>query len=128
MARGTTLVFKNHQQEPPNIEKENTNRFFNYCFLSLIPSILFCFVSSIMGVDLYTSFQKYHCFWLENWGSTYTRIDLYTRKYGMSSSYIDWHKFAHFYQWVLIIHICVMYIKLCSIPVIDPCYMYSSCN
>ena len=34
-----------------------------------------------MGVDLYTSLQKYHCFWLEKRGSTYTRIDLYTRKY-----------------------------------------------
>ena len=26
-----------------------------------------------MGVDLYTSFQNYHCFWPEKWGSTYTR-------------------------------------------------------
>ena len=34
-----------------------------------------------MGVDLYMSFQKY-CFWLEKQESTYTRIDLYTRKYG----------------------------------------------
>ena len=59
------------------LKKENTNYFFYYCFLSLIPSILFCFVSSIMGVDLYTSFQKCCCFWLENRGSTYTRIDLY---------------------------------------------------
>ena len=67
--------------EPPNIEKENTNHFFFYCFLSLIPSILFCFVSSIMRVDLYTSFRKCRCFWIEKWGSTYTWIDLYTRKY-----------------------------------------------
>ena len=66
-----------------NIEKENTNHFFfYYCFLSLFPSILFCFVSSIMGVNLYTSFQKYCCFWLEKRGSTYTLIDLYMRKYG----------------------------------------------
>ena len=36
-----------------------------------------------MGVDLYTSFQKYCCFWLEKRGSTYTRINLYTRKYGI---------------------------------------------
>ena len=45
--------------------------------------ILFCFVSSIMGVDLYMSFQNYCWFWLEKQGSTYTRINLYTRKYGM---------------------------------------------
>ena len=44
--------------------------------------ILFCFVSSIMGVNLYMSFQNYRCFWLEKRGSTYTRIDFYTRKYG----------------------------------------------
>ena len=37
--------------------------------------ILFCFVSSFMGVDLYMSFQKYRCFWLEKWGSTYTQIN-----------------------------------------------------
>ena len=61
---------------------KNTNHFFlYYCFLSLIPSILFCFVSPIMGVDLYTSFQKYRCFWLENGGrliheSTYTRENI----------------------------------------------------
>ena len=43
--------------------------------------VLFCFVSSIIGVDLYTSFQKCHCFWLEKWDSTYTRIGLlYTRE------------------------------------------------
>ena len=88
MARGTTLVFKNHQQNGSFrshqiLKRENTNHFcFYYCFLSLILSILFCFVSSIMGVDLYTSFSKYRCFWLEKRGSTYTRIDLYTRKYG----------------------------------------------
>ena len=35
--------------------------------------ILFCFVSSVIGVNLYTSFQKYCCFWLEKQGSTYTR-------------------------------------------------------
>ena len=35
-----------------------------------------------MEVDLYTSFQKYSWFWLEKRGSTYTRIDLDTRKYG----------------------------------------------
>ena len=34
-----------------------------------------------MGVDLYTSFQKYS-FWLEKRGSTFTQIDLYMRKYG----------------------------------------------
>ena len=38
-----------------------------------------------MGVDLYSSFQKYNCFWLEKQGSTYTRIDLYTRKYDTSN-------------------------------------------
>ena len=48
--------------------------------------VLFCFVSSIMGVDLYTSFQKYHCYWLEKRASTYTRIDLYTKKYGNCST------------------------------------------
>ena len=43
-------------------------------------SILFCFVSSIMGVDLYTNFQKYSIivFGLKNGGRlihelTYTR-------------------------------------------------------
>ena len=35
-----------------------------------------------MGVNLYMSFQKYRCFWLAKQGSTYTRIDLYMRKYG----------------------------------------------
>ena len=35
--------------------------------------VFFCFVSSIMGVNLSTSFQKYRCFWLEKHGSTYTR-------------------------------------------------------
>ena len=44
--------------------------------------ILFCFVSSIKGVDLCVSFQKYR-FWLEKQGLTYTRIDLYTRKYSV---------------------------------------------
>ena len=72
------------KKNTPNIENENTNHFFFYfCFLSLIPSILFSFVSSIMGVDVYTSFQKYCCFWLEKRGSTYTRINLYVRKYGI---------------------------------------------
>ena len=42
-----------------------------------------------MGVDLYTSFQKYSCFWLEKRGSTYTQIDLYTRKYGNSLDFFD---------------------------------------
>ena len=59
--------------------------------------ILFCFVSSIRGVDLYTSFQKYRCFWLEKQGSTYTRINLYTRKYGniQSSNTYREHNFSH---------------------------------
>ena len=70
------------KRKTPNIEKENTNHFSFYCFLPLIPSILFCFVSSVTGVDLYTSFQKYRCFWFEKWWLTYTQIDLYTRKYG----------------------------------------------
>ena len=38
--------------------------------------VLFCFVSSIMGVNLYTSFQKYLCFWLEKRGSTYTQENM----------------------------------------------------
>ena len=85
IARGTTLFFKNHQQNGSfrshQILKKKIPITSFICFLSLIPSILFCFVSSIMGVDLYMSFQKY-CFWLEKRGSTYTRIDLNMRKYG----------------------------------------------
>ena len=38
----------------------------------MILYILFCFVSSIMGVDLYMSFKKYCCFWLKKRGWTYT--------------------------------------------------------
>ena len=56
-----------------------------------------------MGVNLYTSFQKYRCFWLP-WktGSTYTRIDLYTRKYGKLLNDVEvlrqkWEK-VHLYK------------------------------
>ena len=83
----TRVKLKQKTKRTPNTEKESTNHFFfYYCFLSLTPSILFCFVLLIMGVNLYMSFQKYYCFWLEKRGLTYTNRLFHENMYVKCSS------------------------------------------